>query len=74
MVLKLKTADFRILTRSLTPPTRPATLDALADIACDLRDRVTLPGDTLYRLAGVGLSGFIEEDAGSVQTELFDLA
>ncbi|QOY63772.1 DNA polymerase IV [Lysobacter sp. H21R4] len=74
VVLKLKTADFRILTRSLTPPTRPATLDALADIACDLRDRVALPGDTLYRLAGVGLSGFIKEDPGSVQTELFDLA
>lgn len=73
VVLKLKTADFRILTRSLTPPTRPSTLEALTDIACDLRSRVTLPENTLYRLVGVGLSGFAEPDEDSIQTELFDL-
>lgn len=74
VVLKLKTADFRTLTRSLTPPERPATLTALADIACDLRNRVALPQDTLYRLVGVGLSGFTEAEESATQTELFDPA
>jgi len=73
VVLKLKTSDFRTLTRSLTPPDRPATLTALADIACELRSRVTLPQDTLYRLVGVGLSGFTERDEPT-QAELFDPA
>lgn len=74
VVLKLKTADFRTLTRSLTPPTRPATLETLADIACELRSRVELPETTLFRLVGVGLSGFLELEEGGGQTELFDLA
>ena len=73
VVLKLKTADFRTLTRSLTPPMRPGTLEALTDIACELRSRVSLPDSTLYRLVGVGLSGFNEPDEGGTQTELFDL-
>ena len=63
VVLKLKTSDFRVLTRSLTPPTLPASLAQLADIACDLRQRVDLPGHTRYRLVGVGLSGFVASDS-----------
>jgi DNA polymerase-4 len=70
VVLKLKTSDFRILTRSLTPPERPASLDALARIASDLRGRVPLPATTRYRLVGVGLSGFVDED-GDAQSDLF---
>jgi len=73
VVLKLKTADFRILTRSLTPMERPATLEQLSRIACDLRTRVPLPEDTLYRLVGVGLSGFIDRDDVPVaQSDLFE--
>ena len=74
VVLKLKTGDFRILTRSLTPAVRPATLEALADIACELRARVELPAGTRYRLVGVGLSGFIDEDDVRAQSDLFELA
>src|SRR5699024_949618 len=37
VTLKLKTADFHTLTRSLTPATRPASEAELADIACALR-------------------------------------
>ncbi|MGA7297540.1 MAG: DNA polymerase IV, partial [Rhodanobacteraceae bacterium] len=40
VVLKLKTADFRNLTRSLTPTQRPQSERELADIACALRQRV----------------------------------
>ncbi|MGQ4584136.1 DNA polymerase IV [Lysobacter sp. F60174L2] len=74
VVLKLKTADFRILTRSLTPAQRPSTLEALADIACELRARVELPAGTRYRLVGVGLSGFVDEDDVRAQSDLFELA
>lgn len=71
VVLKLKTADFRILTRSLTPQERPASLEQLARIACELRARVPLPADTHYRLVGVGLSGFADRDEDATQAELF---
>ncbi|ALN60622.1 DNA polymerase IV [Lysobacter enzymogenes] len=71
VVLKLKTSDFRILTRSLTPPQPPASERELADIASALRLRVELPADTLYRLVGVGLSGFAEEGEALAQSDLF---
>ncbi len=58
VVLKLKTAQFRILTRSHTPDAPPASLEQFTAIALALRDRVDLPPSTLYRLVGVGLSGF----------------
>ncbi len=62
VVLKLKTSDFRTLTRSLTGSAPPADSEALAAIASNLRERVQLPDDTRYRLVGVGLSGFIDMD------------
>ncbi|WP_255322994.1 DNA polymerase IV [Lysobacter sp. K5869] len=71
VVLKLKTSDFRILTRSLTPPQPPGSERELADIACGLRARVELPVETLYRLVGVGLSGFAEEGEALAQSDLF---
>jgi DNA polymerase-4 len=72
VVLKLKTDDFRILTRSLTPPEPPASLEAVTEIACALRERVDLPSRTRYRLVGVGLSGFIDPDRLAIaQTDLF---
>jgi DNA polymerase-4 len=72
VVLKLKTSDFRILTRSLTPSHPPASEAELADLACGLRARVELPASTLYRLVGVGVSGFVEEDEAIAQSDLFD--
>jgi DNA polymerase-4 len=72
VVLKLKTAGFRILTRSFTPPLPPADAGAVADIACGLRERVDLPSRTRYRLAGVGLGGFADRDELLAQPELFE--
>lgn len=69
--LKLKTSDFRILTRTLTPSERPASARQLAEIACALRSRITLPPRTRYRLVGVGVSGFVEIDSLDAQPELF---
>lgn len=71
VVLKLKTADFRILTRTLTPPERPASARELAEIACALRARVDLPPHTRYRLVGVGLAGFVDRDSYEAQAALF---
>ena len=72
VVLKLKTSDFRVLTRSLTPELRPDSPAALGDIACALRARVGLPSRTRYRLVGVGLSGFASADAAAGQASLFE--
>jgi DNA polymerase-4 len=71
IVLKLKTADFHTLTRSLTPSQRPLSANELADIACALRERVERPADSRYRLVGVGLAGFVEQDSYQAQTDLF---
>ncbi|WP_426662243.1 DNA polymerase IV [Rhodanobacter aciditrophus] len=71
VVLKLKTADFHTLTRSLTPAQRPSSEHELAEIACALRERVERPADALYRLVGVGLAGFVEADQYAAQYELF---
>ncbi|PJK13874.1 DNA polymerase IV [Lysobacteraceae bacterium NML07-0707] len=72
VVLKLKTADFRVLTRSITRSPMPRDAAELAEVAKALRQRVDLPADTLYRLAGVGLAGFAEKDAVFEQPDLFD--
>ena len=71
VTLKLKTADFHTLTRSLTLAAGPADAAELADIACALRQRVERPPTTRYRLVGVGLSGFVDADKYAAQAELF---
>lgn len=70
VVLKLKTAQFRILTRSLTPLTPPDSCAVLTEIALSLRSRVPDEG-ALYRLVGVGLSNFREPAAPAAQPALF---
>ena len=73
VVLKLKTAQFRILTRSHTPDAPPSSLEQFVEIALMLRERVDLPARTRYRLVGVGLGGFRDRDALPPQPELFSL-
>lgn len=58
VVLKLKTADFRILTRSRTAGAPPASWEELAAIALALRDRVPRDPQQRFRLVGVGLHNF----------------
>ncbi len=72
VVLKLKTAAFRTLTRSLTPAQPPQSEHELAAIACVLRTRVNLPDRTRYRLVGVGLAGLVDADAPGLQSDLFE--
>ncbi|MES2221557.1 MAG: DNA polymerase IV [Acidobacteriota bacterium] len=58
VVLKLKTKEFTNLTRSLTPPTPPASCDEVTAIALALRKKVDAGRNQLFRLVGVGLSNF----------------
>ncbi|HTV05719.1 MAG TPA: DNA polymerase IV [Acidobacteriaceae bacterium] len=58
VILKLKTKEFSTLTRSLTPPTPPASCDDLTAIALSLRSRVDMDPRQRFRLVGVGLSNF----------------
>ena len=58
VVLKLKTSEFKILTRSLTPDSPPSSCEELTTIALKLREKVDLGPNERYRLVGVGLSNF----------------
>lgn len=70
VVLKLKTSEFNILTRSHTPALPPATCEELAQIALSLRERIDLGAQQQFRLVGVGLSNF--RDAQDLQSPLFE--
>lgn len=70
VVLKLKTAQFRILTRSLTPASPPSSCAELTDIALSLRSRVA-DDRTLYRLVGVGLGNFHQATRQATKDDLF---
>jgi DNA polymerase IV len=70
VVLKLKTSDFNILTRSHTPSIPPGSCEELTTIALFLRERIHLEPTQRFRLVGVGLSNF--RDPESLQTPLFE--
>lgn len=71
VVLKLKTADFQTLTRSYTPDSPIDNLGDFQAIAMQLRERVTLPSNTRYRLVGIGLANFIDSSQIRSQQGLF---
>lgn len=72
VVLKLKTAEFKILTRSYTPSSPPSSCEELTAIALSLRERVALGPRQRFRLVGVGLSNFLDPEDVSAQPALFD--
>ena len=72
VVLKLKTREFKVLTRSHTPDDPPSSCDELTDIALRLRERVDLGPQQRYRLVGVGFSNFRELHETESQPALFD--
>jgi DNA polymerase-4 len=71
VVLKLKTREFNIHTRSHTPPVPPASCQELTDIALALRDRVGLGAGRLFRLIGVGLGNFRDSEDAAAYPPLF---
>jgi DNA polymerase-4 len=72
VVLKLKTSEFKILTRSHTPGSPPSSCEELTDIALKLRERVGLGPRQCYRLVGIGLSNFREAEETTAQPALFE--
>ena len=72
VVLKLKTSEFKILTRSHTPDCPPSSCRELTEIALRLRERVDLGPHQRYRLVGVGLSNFREAEETAGQPVLFE--
>jgi DNA polymerase-4 len=75
VVLKLKTSDFNILTRSHTPTSPPSSCEELTNIALSLRERVELGSQQRFRLVGVGLGNFRESRPTgntTVQPTLFE--
>lgn len=72
VVLKLKTREFQILTRSCTPTVPPISCEQFTDVVLSLRDRVQLDRQQLFRLVGVGLSNFRGPENSGTQPLLFD--
>lgn len=62
VTVKLRTNKFETATRQLTPPQPPASGDDIARIAVELLTRFTFPPGATYRLAGVGVSHFMDEE------------
>jgi len=71
IVLKLKTAEFNILTRSHTPSSPPSSCEEVTETALSLRQRVDLGPQQRFRLVGVGLSNFRDVDESPGQPALF---
>ncbi len=72
VVLKMKTSEFKISTRSHTPVSPPSSCEELTEIALCLRERVALGPQQRYRLVGVGLSNFRERQQDTAQPVLFE--
>ena len=72
VVLKLKTREFKILTRSHTPNIAPSSYEEVMAIALQLLERVDLGPQERYRLVGIGLSNFREPEVPSAQPVLFE--
>jgi DNA polymerase IV len=72
VVLKLKTSEFKILTRSHTPDSPTSSCEELTSIALSLLEHAGLGSQQRFRLVGVGLSNFLEPDDVSAQQMLFE--
>ena len=72
VVLKMKTSDFKVLTRSHTASSPPSSCEQFTDIALRLRERGALGPQQRYRLVGVGLSNFQEPNGPAAQPVLFE--
>ena len=72
VVLKLKTSEFKILTRSHTPRAPPSSCEELTNIALSLRERINLSPKQRFRLVDVGLGNFYDPNDAAVQPALVD--
>lgn len=74
IVLKVKYFDFKVITRSLTLSSPPASAQEIFDIAARLLETRTEAGRKPIRLLGLGISGLISSEEAeplTLQRELF---
>lgn len=71
VTVKLRAADFVTATRRMTVPLPPSSAEELAGIARQLLGHFSFSSDCRFRLAGVGLSNFVDEDGLPSQQPLF---
>jgi len=62
VVLKLKTADFRVLSRHVTPVQPPRGAQDILELGRLLLTRMPQTAGLRYRLAGLGLTNFVDRD------------
>src|SRR5204863_518828 len=62
VTVKLRTGDFHTATRRLTPEAPPSSGEELASIGAELLHRFEFGVNARYRLAGIGVSNFIDEE------------
>lgn len=72
VTLRLKTADFRVMTRSMTLSSVLHDADEILQQAEDLLEQLSPDEKSqLYRLAGIGISQFLSKEAVASQLSLF---
>jgi DNA polymerase IV len=69
VTVKLRTPDFTTATRRLTPPELPSSADDLVRIATSLLDKFDFPPHSRFRLAGIGVSNFLDEEEEVEESE-----
>ena len=62
VTVKLRTGGFETATRRLTPESPPSSGDDLARIGTELLTRFAFPAGSKFRLAGIGVSNFVDEE------------
>ena len=62
VTVKLRTGGFETATRRFTPELPPSSGDDLARIGTELLTRFGFPADRRFRLAGIGVSNFVDEE------------
>jgi DNA polymerase IV len=62
VTVKLRTPDFKTATRQMSPSEMPASAGDIATIAVALLDRFDFPAEARFRLVGVGVSNFLDEE------------
>ena len=62
VTIKLRTGSFKTATRRLTPEAPPSSAEELANISAELLRRFDFGESARYRLAGLGISNFIDDE------------
>jgi DNA polymerase-4 len=69
VTVKLRTPNFKTQTRQHSPADLPSSGEDIARIGVELLDRFDFPPDARFRLVGVGVSNFLDEEDEVVETE-----